>query len=476
MERANISSNSSRSTRTFALENLGCAKNQVDAEVIIAALQNEGWLFVSDPGEADLIIVNSCGFIQSAKEESIQVSLDLKKAHPDRKLLLAGCFAQRYGGELSESLPELDGIFGNRALSLIGRAAGEVMAGNRPVLIPSGEEETGADGKAPDGKASGMPVPGEADGEGETVRRDRLLSFPGSVYIKISEGCDNNCSYCAIPLIRGGLKSRTIESITREIRDFITRGTREFNFVGQDLSGFGKDRGAREFPKLLEAVSALEGDFWIRLLYIHPDHFPREILEICRRDPRILPYFDIPFQHASERILRKMGRKGNAALHLDLIREIRETLPEAVIRSTLMVGFPGESGADFRELEAFQQKARLDWLGVFSYSREEGTPAAELAGPAFRLGARTREKRKAVLMAAQLPISEERMEAYVGRELKVLVEEPVEGEELYLGRAACQAPDVDGAVVIRAIGLVPGTFVQTRIIRRNGIDLEAVPL
>ncbi len=453
MKQENISSKSSPSIRTFSIENLGCAKNQVDAEVIIAALRKDGWLFVSDPGEAELIIVNSCGFIQSAKEESIQVSLEMKEKYPGRKLILSGCFAQRYGNELSSSLPELDGIFGNQSLSRITEAADQVMSGERSVLIP----------------------PAEIDME-ETAR-DEILSFKGSVFIKISEGCDNGCSYCAIPLIRGALKSRSVESIINEIRELLAKGWVEFNFVGQDLGSFGKDRGTLEFALLLREISRLEGKFWIRLLYMHPDHFPDEVLKICRDDPRILPYFDIPFQHASGKILRLMGRKGDSTRYLALISRIRSELPDAVIRSTFLVGFPGETGKDFQKLQNFQTAAEIDWLGVFSYSREEGTEAAGMQNSLFyRLGARGRERRKESINMFQTGISGKRMERFVGRELDVLVEEKVEEEDLYLGRGYMHAPDVDGVVVINSNELSCGEFVRCRIIRRNGIDLEAVPV
>ena len=442
--------------RQFIIENLGCAKNQVDAEVMISHLEAQGWTYVEDPEQAQLIIVNSCGFIQSAKEESIQVSLELKKRFPGKKVLMAGCFAQRNGGDLRESLPEVDGFFGNQALSRVGLAADEVLKGNRPLYLPGAEEESA---------------------DGDNISRGKMFSYPGSAFIKISEGCGNNCTYCAIPLIRGGLRSRTIGEVTGEIETLLSRGYREFNFVGQDLGSFGTDRGGSEFPELLKQISRIPGDFWIRLLYMHPDHFPLEILEIMKEDPRILPYFDIPFQHGSERILKKMGRRGNAEKYLELLRTIRSSLPDAVIRSTFLVGFPGETRRDMSILEDFQEKARLDWLGVFSYSREEGTRAAEWQGElVYRFQSRQRDRRRDRLMKRQQAITESQMDRFVGRELTVLLEETVEGEELYIGRTFLQAPDVDGLTVVDGENLSPGTMVPVRIIRRNGLDLEAVPV
>ena len=268
-----------------------------------------------------------------------------------------------------------------------------------------------------------------------------------------------------------------METVIQEIRGLLGRGFREFNFVGQDLGSFGKDRGQSEFLRLLAGVGELEGDFWIRLLYLHPDHFPLEIIDGIHRDSRILPYFDIPFQHASPRILRKMGRRGSSEAYLGLIQRLREELPGAVIRSTFLVGFPGETRRDLALLEDFQDRASLDWLGVFSYSREEGTPAAALQGKfSHQLRRRQREGRRALLMKRQAAITEGRMERFVGQEMEVLIEEPVEGEALYLGRAYLQAPEVDGLTLVDARGLSPGDMVRVRIRRRNGLDLEAAPL
>jgi ribosomal protein S12 methylthiotransferase len=231
-----------------------------------------------------------------------------------------------------------------------------------------------------------------------------------------------------------------------------------------------------EFPELLKQISRLSGEFWVRLLYMHPDHFPLEILDIIKNDPRILPYFDIPFQHGSERILRKMGRRGNAEKYLELLDTIRTVLPDAVIRSTFLVGFPGETRKDREILEDFQDRARLDWLGVFSYSREEGTAAAELQGEwAYRFQTRRRDRQRDGLMKRQQPITEARMDRFVGRDMTVLIEEAVEGEELFIGRTFLQAPDVDGLTVVDGENLSPGSMVPVRIIRRNGLDLEAVP-
>jgi ribosomal protein S12 methylthiotransferase len=441
----------------YYLDPFGCVKNQVDAETMMAVLDRAGWERSGDSAGADLIIVNSCGFIESAKQESINAVLAYRRAFPGKKILLAGCLAQRYAPELAESLTEADGFFGNADLSLTARAAAGVMNGGPvpPEPAAAGEE----------------PAPGDRP----------LLSLPGSAYVKIAEGCNNRCSFCAIPGIRGPLRSRTVPGVLAECRRLLDRGVAELCLIGQDLGSFGADRppaagsagacGEGRLPELLEALSALEGRFWVRLLYIHPDNFPLPVLDLCRRDGRFLPYFDIPFQHAAAPVLRAMNRRGTAESYLGLIAAIRSALPGAAIRSTFLTGFPGETEGDFQALLDFQARARLDWAGVFTYSREEGTPAYTMKG---RVSRRAAEERKRLLEERQVPITEERMDRFVGRTEDVLVEEKINGEEnLYLGRLFCQAPEVDGAAVILADdALEPGVFARGRVIARAGFDLE----
>lgn len=438
----------------YYLDPHGCAKNQVDAETLMASLDNNGWSCVDTPESADLLIVNSCGFIESAKKESIEAVLSLKAAFPDKRLLMSGCLAQRYAAELSTDLVEADGFFGNMDLSRIAEAADAVMRGDRTVLRP--------------------PLDPSGERDFSSCSDDRpLLSLPGSAYLKITEGCDNRCSYCAIPLIRGTLRSRSIDSVVSEARGLLARGIKELCLIGQDLGSYGGDHGGvGKLPALLEALAALSGDFWLRLLYVHPDHFPHAILPIMAADPRIVPYFDLPFQHASSRVLRAMNRRGDAETYLRLIDSIRTALPDATLRSTFLLGFPGETEEDVAALLDFQRRARIDWLGSFVYSREEGTAAYNLKGRVAKKVAAERARR---VEEAQVPITEARMDRFVGRGLRVLVEEAVEGEEgLYLGRAACQAPEVDGATVLSAERpLLPGSFVDARVFKRAGFDLDA---
>jgi len=451
----------------YFLDPFGCVKNQVDAENMMSFLNKAGW--ENSPAEtADLIIVNSCGFIESAKQESINAVLGWRRLYPEKKILLSGCLAERYAKELSESMPEADGFFGISNLAEISQIAAKITGGARAVNAEKTANTTGA-------KSSRAVL--------HTGERP-LLSLPGSAYVKISEGCNNRCSFCAIPLIRGGLVSRTITDILEECRAFLDRGISELCIIGQDIGAFGTDdtsQAAAKLPELLDAISSLKGHFWARLLYIHPDHFPLPILDIIEKDTRILPYFDIPFQHASPKILAEMNRKGTSEKYLALLETIRGRLPRAVIRSTFLLGFPGETEEDFAALLDFQERANLDWLGCFTYSREEGTAAFSMKG---RVAAKTAAERKKTIEERQVAITEKNMERFVSQTFEVLIEERidsavVEDETLWLGRLYCQAPEIDGAAVIvsgGADGKNPqiGTLAKCRVIARRGFDLEVM--
>ncbi|HYW81686.1 MAG TPA: MiaB/RimO family radical SAM methylthiotransferase, partial [Spirochaetia bacterium] len=321
-----MSSRSTRSTdhpaaagRLFHLESLGCAKNQVDSELMIAALQKAGWERASGPGAADVLIVNTCGFITEAKTQSIETSLSLKAQHPGKKVIMAGCLSERYRDTLARELPEIDGFLGNKdPADIVELLEGRLAAQSDP---------------ADSAEAASLPEPARP------YERPHLLSFPGSAYVKIAEGCANRCTYCAIPLIRGALASRDRAELMAEIRSLRDRGIKELILIAQDLGSYGRNRGGAELVPLLSDIAALEGDFWVRLLYIHPDHFPEGLLDVVAADPRFLPYFDLPFQHAAPGILRAMGRRGDPERNLALVSEIRDRLPLAAIRSTFLLGF-----------------------------------------------------------------------------------------------------------------------------------------
>jgi ribosomal protein S12 methylthiotransferase len=431
----------------YFLDPFGCAKNQVDAENMMAHLNGAGWSAASDAGDADLVIVNSCGFIESAKQESINAVLGWRKLYPGKKILLAGCLAQRYAKELAEALPEADGFFGTEDITKITDAANSIT-----VPVP----------------CSPFPVPRSASRP--------LLSLPGSAYVKISEGCNNCCSYCAIPLIRGPLCCRAVTDITDECKGLLARGIRELCIIGQDIGSYRS--GDAGLSELLAAIAELPGNFWVRLLYMHPDHFPLTVLDIMERDTRFLPYFDIPFQHGSQKILLAMNRAGGAERYIALAETIRKRLPTAVIRTTFLVGFPGETEDDFALLTDFQEKLRPDWAGCFAYSREEDTPAYTMKPQVSR---KTAARRKREIEERQVCITEKSMECFIGQNLDALFEErfsgnETEGEDIWLGRLYCHAPEVDGAAVIT--GITPetepkaGDVLPCRVIARRGIDLE----
>ncbi|MBQ9538529.1 MAG: 30S ribosomal protein S12 methylthiotransferase RimO [Treponema sp.] len=451
--------------KTFFLDQHGCAKNQVDGELLIARLLAKGLVRVEDPSQADLIIVNSCGFIESAKAESLDSVMDARSSYPKSKILLAGCLAERYADVFASDLPEVDGILGNGDLSLVDKAVDSLFAGDRPVL-----------------KA---PQKGVCCGD-----RDSLLSFKGSAFVKITEGCDNHCTFCAIPLIRGDLRSRPIAEVVEEIRRLVARNVREINLIGQDLASYGcgredgfADSGRSHLLELMEAISAVPGRFWVRLLYIHPDHFNKDILDLMAKDSRFLPYFDIPFQSGDDGIIRAMNRRGTAASYAGLVRSIRDRFPESSIRTTFLTGFPGEGEQAAENTRAFLREIQSDWSGCFAYSSEEGTPAAKMKG---KIPHKKAEQRAASLVELQSAITQERLKTRVGKVYDVLVEEIVENrdgtdEGLAIGRAWFQAPEVDGSVVLsydlddaEAVRqIVPGSFVKVRAVASSEFDISA---
>lgn len=437
--------------KTFYIEQLGCFKNQVDAEYMITALTEKGYTRAETAEKAELILVNTCTFIESAKKESIEAFFQLRKARRDAKIVMTGCMAERYGKDLAEMVPEADGIFGNRDPQRIVDIADDVLAGKKVEYFPPNMK------KAP--------------------RRKDFLSLKNSVYVKISEGCSNACTFCAIPKFRGTLSSRSFDDVAAEIEGLIDSGVKEINLIAQDLASFGLDRGQEDFIPLLERVLKKPGDYWLRMLYLYPDRFPEGVLNLAKHEKRLLPYFDLPFQHASGRLLKLMGRRGDDVEYLDLIGRIRDTVPDAVVRSTFIVGFPGERDSDFETLLDFQQKAKIDWMGVFTYSREEGTPAYRMQSEdAFELFRPQADKRKAALEDAQNEITAASLDRWVGRELEVLIEEPIQGSAMGLGRSFLQAQEVDGLVVVHGEGLTPGQVVKTHVTKRNGVDLEATVL
>ena len=456
----------------FFIDQHGCAKNQVDGELIINLLSKKGWEQIFEPSEADLIVVNSCGFIESAKTESINAVMSAREMYPKAKILLAGCLAERYAAELKDELLEADGFFGNGDLSQIYKVIEPLMRDERPVLVPDQK--------------------GVCCGD-----RNLLLSFKGTAFVKITEGCNNRCSFCAIPIIRGDLRSRKAGEIIEEIKDLVSKGVYEINLIGQDLAAYGTGAGDNCFDdgktnffegesglaRLLKMISQIEGTFAVRLLYIHPDHFNEDILPIMQADSRFLHYFDIPFQNGDDEIIKSMNRVGSREKYTALIAKIRETFPDAAIRTTFMAGFPGETDAAFENTKAFLREIATDWSGCFSYSKEDDTPAYDFKK---QVPHKTAEKRAAELVEIQAEITRERLKLRTGKEYDILIEEVLsESEEnkdegLAIGRAWFQAPEVDGSVVVRydrsraeeSEAVQSGRLVRVKITSSGDVDLN----
>lgn len=447
-------------SKNVYLENLGCAKNQVDAEVMLKILKDRGWTHVQEVGKADLVIVNTCGFIEPAREESVNSFFSLKDLNPHAKFIMSGCLSQRYANSLD--LPEADAIFGNRDLSALNKVIDEMEA----------EEKSGDTHQI-------IVAPEYPDPDDDAYKRDEILNFTGSAFLKISEGCNHWCSYCAIPVIRGSLRSCAKFQILDEAKRLIQNGIKEINIIAQDLAAYGTEWDEKShFLELLSDLYALGGDVKYRLLYIHPDAFPVELIDFVKTHERVFPYFDIPVQHVAKHLLRSMGRTGDSATYLSLVNKIRAALPTAVIRTTLMLGYPGETEEDFEEVLNFVKQARFDWLGCFVYSREEDTKAYDLVDEETQKeNEKAGARRKAAIEAEQEKITSERLEErFVGNVYEVLIEEKIEGEDLSIGRIYSQAPDVDGATVVMGRNLLPGMVVKAGIRGVNGVDLDAVVL
>ncbi|MBB5219609.1 ribosomal protein S12 methylthiotransferase [Treponema rectale] len=446
--------------KTFFLDQHGCAKNQVDGELIITRLEKMGLTRVEDAAEADLIIINSCGFIESAKKESLDSLMGARTAYPDAKIILAGCLAERYAELFKTELPEADGIFGNGNIDLIDSAVKELFDGKRPVVKP-----------AQKGVCSGD--------------RDTYLNFKGSAYVKITEGCNNRCTFCAIPIIRGELRSRNADEIVKEMQQLSDSGIHEINLIGQDLAAYGTGATDDGFtlPELIKKISKeVKGNIWIRLLYIHPDHFVPEILDEMKKDSRFLPYFDIPFQSGDSDVIHAMNRKGSSQEYIRLVKKIREVFPQSAVRTTFLTGFPGETEKAAENTCDFLKAIESDWSGCFTYSREDDTPAARMKNTVPKKVAVQREHR---LQEIQSEITERRLKERTGKIYDVLVEEIVENQSggddgLAIGRAWFQAPEIDGSVVIRydlddskAVSeIVPGALVKVKVFASSQVDVD----
>ncbi|MCG8591955.1 MAG: 30S ribosomal protein S12 methylthiotransferase RimO [Proteobacteria bacterium] len=429
---------------------LGCPKNQLDTEVMLGALALDGYAIAEELEDADVAIVNTCSFIESAREESIQAILDvadLRDSGRLRALVVTGCLPQRYGDELARELPEVDAFVGTGRYPEVPGILEDVFAGrSRGIYVDAGRTHL-YDHTSP-----------------------RILIGGGhSAYVKTSEGCDRVCTFCAIPGIRGRFQSRTLESLVAECRDLARAGVKEVNLVAQDQTSWGKDLPGRpRLHSLLRGLDDVDGLAWIRLLYLYPTAVSDELIETLAAARRVLPYVDVPLQHASDGVLKAMRRGVTAERQWRLVERLRAGIPDLTLRTTFIVGFPGETDADFEALLDFARAARFDRVGVFRYSDEEGTAAQTLGRKVPRELARERHR---TLLEVQRQIMAEKQEALVGSEVELLVEHRhMHG---VAGRTASQAPEIDGGVFAKG-SAEPGELVRARVLAvRDGVDLEA---
>ncbi len=441
---------------TVHFHSLGCPKNLLDTEVMLGTLASSGYALAERLDDADVAVVNTCAFIESAREESVKAILavaDLRESGRLRALVVTGCLPQRYGATLAKELPEVDAFLGTGSFPEIARALDDALAGRgRGVYVEAGRTHLYDDASP------------------------RLLTGPGhSAYVKIAEGCDRVCAFCAIPGIRGRFQSRRLDSLLTEARALAAAGVREINLVAQDSTSWGKDlpavpgSGRPKLHDLVRALDTVDGIDWFRLLYVYPSAVTGELLDALAGAKRVLPYVDVPLQHASDRMLERMKRGSTAERQRKLVAKLRERIPGVTLRTTFIVGFPGESEDDFSQLLDFVAESRFDRVGIFRYSDEEGTAAADLDAKVPRTVARERYRRLAKLQAG---IQAEQLAALVGSEAQVLVDAAI-GSGRARGRLASQAPEIDGVVFLRGDARV-GQLLPARITGvKAGVDLEA---
>jgi ribosomal protein S12 methylthiotransferase len=435
---------------------LGCPKNRVDTEVMLGLSDRAGFTIARAPEDADAIVVNTCGFIGEAKEESIDTILEMARYKADgkaKRLVVTGCLTQRYSGDLSRDLPEVDHFLGS---------------GDVDKIVGALRGESPRDGVSMDPAYLYDDV------------TPRLQSLPAyTAYVKIAEGCDRPCSFCIIPKLRGGQRSRSAESVEREVRDLVARGAVEINLVAQDLTTYGKDLdGELQLASLVRRLAHVDGLRWLRLHYAYPTATTDELLEVIASEPRVAKYIDMPLQHIDDQMLKHMRRGHVGKTSRALVEKIRARIPGVTLRTTFIVGHPGETDAAFGRLVDFVREAEFDRVGVFTYSNEDGTHAAKLAADLGGVAPKEMEKRRRELMRVQRSISRKKMKSMVGRELAVLVEGPSEESEfLFNGRHEGQAPEIDGSVFLALADGVKtprqGELVSARVTGYADYDLAA---
>lgn len=430
---------------------LGCSKNLVDTEVMLRTLHDAGFEITPDETEAEIIIINTCGFIESAKQEAIDNILDaakLKEWGKCRHIIATGCLVERYREEVMDEMPEIDALIGVGSLDDIAEACKSVLRGEKYTSFK--------------------------DKNTSKLGGERILTTPEhTAYLKIAEGCDNKCTYCAIPLIRGGFRSRTVEDIVKEARDLEALGVKELNLIAQDTTRYGLDiYGEYSLARLVREICASTEIPWIRLLYCYPDKITDELIAELRDNPRLVKYMDIPIQHISDKILKRMNRHGDKALIKETVAKLRREVPGIVLRTTAMVGFPGEDNGDFVELCEFVKEAKFDRFGAFTFSEEEGTAAVDLDS---KVDEQVKQDRYDILMQTQLTVTEDKNAENIGKTLEVLCEGFDTVAEVYYGRSYADAPDVDGRVYFTShCRLAAGEFVSVKVTEAIDYDLVGV--
>lgn len=442
----------------IAFVSLGCDKNTVDSEIMIELLAAKGYEIVKDDAQAEVIIVNTCGFIQDAKEESINTLIEMgqyKQTGKLRALIAAGCLAERYADDIFKELPEVDAVVGTGSYERIVEAVEELVRGKKALRFL------------------------EEAAQRDLGYRRRVLTTPGYYgSLRIAEGCDNRCTYCIIPRLRGPFRSRKEEDILKEAQDLAEEGVRELEIVAQDITKYGTDwDGRSHLATLLRKIARIGKIRWIRLLYCYPEDITEELIETIRSEPKIVHYIDMPIQHCEDRVLRRMGRHHTKDQLLRLIRRLREAIPDIALRTTLITGFPGETEEEFHSMCDFIQEVRFDRLGVFAYSLEEDTPAAAFAD---QIEEDEKQRRRDILMSLQQKISSEKSQELVGRQLEVMIEGriPEEGDEdtlVYSARTYRDAPDIDGFLFLSSPkAYLSGDFALAQVVGAYEYDLMGV--
>ena len=434
---------------------LGCDKNLVDTEVMLGILAQRGHQMVDDENEADVIIINTCCFIHDAKEESIQNILEMAQLKENgrlKALIVAGCLAQRYKAEILKEIPEVDAVLGTTSYEEIGNIIDSVLSDN---MAERGQSRI---------------TMKDVDYLPE-VKTKRLVTTGGHfAYLKIAEGCDKHCTYCIIPKVRGNYRSVPMENLLKEAKELADGGVKELILVAQETTVYGQDiYGEKMLPKLLRELCKINGIRWIRILYCYPEEITDELIQTMKEEPKICHYLDLPIQHASDAILKKMGRRTSKAQLIETIEKLRDAIPDIALRTTLITGFPGETEEDHEELMDFVDQMEFERLGVFTYSPEEDTPAAKMDG---QIEEEVKEDRQAELMELQQDIVFEQAEDMIGRELLVMIEGKVADENAYVGRTYRDAPNVDGLIFVNTDEeLMSGDFAKVKVTGAMEYDL-----